>query len=328
MHSQIDANLVRFIGQAKRFPVLSPENERSLATAWRERGDRTALEHLLGSHLRLVVKTARGLSGYGLALTDLVAEGNIGLMQAAEKFDPERGVRFATYAIWWVRAAMHEYVLRSWSVVTIGTTGARKKLFFNLRRLKSALNEFDQRDLPPESVAAIARDLAVSESDVIEMNGRLAASDSSLNAMVGDDSESEWLDLLADERPSQEVLIGEVEEDHHRRGLLRDALTKLNPREREIVVQRHLENDQATLRELSCRYAISCERVRQIEVRAIEKLRRLMLNRRPILPLANDPPNGTRDDRVRYDIDAKRAARHQASWNTSRGSAMQLSLRP
>src|SRR5258708_810053 len=298
---EIDAGLVRFVGEAKRFPVLSPQREQSLAAAWRERGDRTALEHLLGSHVRLVVKTARRFSGYGIAQSDLVAEGNIGLMQAAEKFDPERGVRFATYAIWWVRAAMREYILRSRSLVTVGTTAAQKKLFFNLRRLKSALNEFDQRNLPPESVTAIARNLDVRESDVIEMNGRLAGADNSLNAMVGGDGESEWLELLPDERPSHEVLIGDVEEDRRRRRLLRAALKELNPREREIVVQRHMEDEPATLKELSRRYAVSCERIRQIEVRAIEKLRRLMLHQRTILPLVGEPPDGMRGDRVRSD---------------------------
>jgi RNA polymerase sigma-32 factor len=280
MRQEIDASLARFIDEAKRFPVLSLQREQSLVTAWRERGDRTALEHLLGSHVRLVVKTARGFSGYGMALSDLVAEGNIGLMQAAEKFDPERGVRFATYAIWWVRSAMQEYVLRSWSLVTVGTTAAQKRLFFNLRRLKSALNEFDQGNLPPTSVTAIARNLGVRESDVIEMNSRLAGSDTSLNAMVADDGESEWLERLPDERPSQEVLIGDVEENDRRRSLLRAALKKLDPREREIVVQRRIEAKPESLKELSRQYAVSCERIRQIEQHAVEKLERLMLHQR------------------------------------------------
>jgi RNA polymerase sigma-32 factor len=301
MQREIDASLVRFIDETKRFPVLSLQREQSLATAWRENGDRMALEHLLGSHLRLVVKTARGFSGYGVALSDLVAEGNMGLIQAAEKFDPERGARFATYAIWWIRAAMQGYVLRSWSLVTVGTTAAQKKLFFNLRRLKSALNEFDQRNLLPESVTAIARNLDVRESDVIEMNGRLTGTDNSLNAMVGDNGEGEWLELLPDERPSHEMLIGDVEEAHRRRSLLRAALTKLNPREREIVVQRHMEDEPATLEELSRRYAVSCERIRQIEVCATEKLRRLMRHQRTILPVAEEAPDGMRSDRVRSD---------------------------
>jgi RNA polymerase sigma-32 factor len=292
MQREIDASLVRFIDEAKRFPVLSLQREQSLATAWRERGDRVALKHLLGSHLRLVVKTARGFSGYGVALSDLVAEGNIGLMQAAGKFDPERGARFATYAIWWVRSAMQEYVLRSWSLVTVGTTAAQKKLFFNLRRLKSALNEFDQGNLPPTSVTAIARDLDVRESDVIEMNSRLTGSDTSLNAMVGGDGESEWLERLPDERPSQEMLIADVEEDLHRRRLLRAALKTLDPREREIVLRRHMEDEPATLQELSRRYAVSCERIRQIERHAIKRLRRWVLNRRTILPRADADAGG------------------------------------
>jgi RNA polymerase sigma-32 factor len=292
MQREIDASLVRLLDEAKRFPVLSLQREQSLATAWREDGDRMALRHLLGSHLRLVVKTARGFSGYGVVLSDLVAEGNIGLMQAAEKFDPERGARFATYAIWWVRAAMQEYVLRSWSLVTVGTTAAQKKLFFNLRRLKSTLNEFDQRNLPPASVTAIARNLDVRESDVIEMNSRLTGSDTSLNAMVGGDDENEWLERLPDERPSQEMLIADVEEDLHRRRLLRAALKTLDPREREIVVRRHMEDEPATLQELSCRYAVSCERVRQIEAHAIKRLRRWMLNRRTILPRTDADAGG------------------------------------
>lgn len=298
MHPKDDASLVRFIGQAKRFPILSPERERSLATAWRERGDRTALGDLLGSHMRLVVKMARGFSGYGIALTDLVAEGNIGLVQAAEKFDPERGVRFATFAMWWVRAAMQQYVLRSSSLVTIGATAARKKLFFNLRRLKSALNEFDQHNLLPASVTAIARNLDVRESEVIEMNGRLAGSDNSLNAMVGGEDESEWLELLPDERPSPEVLIGDVEEGHRRRSLLRAALKRLDPRERDIVVQRRMKDEPAALKELSRCYGVTRERIRQIELRAVEKLRRLMLDSADG-PGPHEAPDGTPGNHVR-----------------------------
>ena len=301
MQQVIDAGLARFIDEAKRFPVLSLQCEQSLATAWRERGDRTALEHLLGSHVRLVVKTARGFSGYGVALSDLVAEGNIGLIQAAGKFDPERGARFATYAIWWVRSAMQEYVLRSWSLVTVGTTAAQKRLFFNLRRLKWALNEFDQGNLPPTSVTAIARNLDVRECDVIEMNSRLAGSDTSLNAMVGDDGESEWLERLPDDRPSQEVLIGDVEENDYRRSLLRAALKKLNPREREIVVQRRIKAKPETLKELSRRYAVSCERIRQIEKHAVVKLERLMLHQRRNAAVSKNLSVGMRGDRVRSD---------------------------
>jgi RNA polymerase sigma-32 factor len=278
MQTNVDVILARFIGEAARFPVLSPEQEQSLATAWRERGDRAALEHLIGSHVRLVVKMARGFSGYGEPLTDLVAEGNVGLMQAAERFDPERGIRFATYATWWVRAAMQQHVLRFRSPVTIATTAAQKKLFFNLRRLKSALGEFDQRTLRAESVAAIARTLDVRESDVVEMNGRLSASDRSLNAMAGGDNEGEWLELLADERPSHETLIGDAEEDHRRRSLLKTAPKRLNTREREILVQPRIEDEPAMLKELSRRYAVSCERIRQIELHALKKLRRLMRN--------------------------------------------------
>jgi RNA polymerase sigma-32 factor len=226
----------------------------------------------------LVVKIARGFAGYGLPLADLVAEGNVGLMQAAQKFDPGRGFRFSTYAMWWVRAAIHEYVLHSWSLVKIGTTAAQKKLFFNLRRLKSCLQEVDQRDLRPESVAAIATHLDVPEAAVVEMNGRLSGQDNSLNAALGGDAQSELLELLPDERPSQEMLVGDSEENRRRRNLLAAALKMLNSREREILVERRLKDEPATLEELSLRYAVSRERIRQIEVGAIEKLRRSMLN--------------------------------------------------
>lgn len=274
MATKIDSSLVRFVEEAKRYPMLSPERETELATAWRNRNDRQALDQLVGSHLRLVVKLARGFAGYGLPLADLVAEGNVGLMQAAEKFDPERGFRFATYAMWWIRAAIQEYILHSWSLVKIGTTAAQKKLFFNLRRLKARLQEFDQGDLLPETVAAIAKDLDVPAAEVIEMNRRLSGPDNSLNATLGGEADSEWLELLPDERPSQETVIGNIEEGRRRRDLLGVALKKLNPREREIVVERRLKDEPATLEELSHRYSVSRERIRQIEVRAVEKLQR------------------------------------------------------
>ena len=277
MSAKLDSSLVRFVGEAKRYPMLSPERENEIALAWRDRGDRVALDQLVGSHLRLVVKIARGFAGYGLPLADLVAEGNVGLMQAAEKFDPDRGFRFATYAMWWIRASIQEYILHSWSLVKIGTTAAQKKLFFNLRRLKARLQQFNQGDLLPETAKAIAKNLDVPEAEVIEMNRRLGGPDNSLNAMLGSDADSEWLELLPDERPSQEVVIGDLEEARRRRDLLSAALKKLNPREREIVVERRLRDEPATLEELSHRYAVSRERIRQIEVRAVEKLQKAVI---------------------------------------------------
>jgi RNA polymerase sigma-32 factor len=229
--------------------------------------------------LRLVVKIARGFAGYGLPLADLVAEGNVGLMQAAEKFDPARGFRFATYAMWWIRAAIQEYILHSWSLVKMGTTAAQKKLFFNLRKLKGRMEELDQGDLSPEAVTKIATDLDVPESEVIEMNRRLAGSDNSLNALIGGggiDSEAEWLDMLPDEGPSQETIVGDRRELRQRRELLDVALKKLNARERDIIFERRLKDEPSTLEELSHRYAVSRERIRQIEVRAFEKLQRAM----------------------------------------------------
>jgi len=276
MSRRLDTTLVRFVEEAKRYPMLSPEREQELAHAWRDRQDRAALTQLVGSHLRLVVKIARGFTGYGLALSDLVAEGNVGLMQAAEKFDPSRGFRFATYAMWWIRASIQEYILHSWSLVKMGTTAAQKKLFFNLRRLKGQMDELEQGDLLPETVTKIATELDVAESEVVEMNRRLAGADNSLNAMMGStpDSDSEWLDMLPDESPSQETLLGERKELQQRRALLDVALKKLNPRERDIIFERRLKDEPSTLEELSHRYAVSRERIRQIEVRAFEKLQK------------------------------------------------------
>jgi RNA polymerase sigma-32 factor len=279
MNHRLDTTLVRFVEEAKRFPMLSPEREQELARAWRDAGDREALKHLVGSHLRLVVKIARGFAGYGLPLADLVAEGNVGLMQAAEKFDPDRGFRFATYAMWWIRASIQEYILHSWSLVKMGTTAAQKKLFFNLRKLKGQMQELEQGDLPAEAVTRIATELDVPENEVIEMNRRLAGTDNSLNALMGGagaDSDSEWLDMLPDDAPSQETVVGDRRELQQRRLMLDVALKKLNPRERDIIFERRLKDEPSTLEELSHRYAVSRERIRQIEVRAFEKLQRAM----------------------------------------------------
>ncbi len=272
-----DIGLSRYVQEANAYPMLTAEDELRLALAWRDRRDRDALRQLVGSHLRLVVKIARGFSGYGLPLADLVAEGNVGLMQAAEKFDPDKGFRFATYAMWWVRASVQEYILHNWSLVKIGTTAAQKKLFFNLRRIKGRMQELEQGDLSQATIDAIAEELDVPASEVKEMNRRLAAVDSSLNVHVGDDGENEWLELLTDERPTQETMIADAAELRLRRQLLDKAMRSLNDRERHILVERRLKDDPSTLEELSTQYDVSRERIRQIEVRAFEKLRKSVL---------------------------------------------------
>lgn len=275
MHSQPNS-VVRFISEANRYPMLTPEREHEIAVAWRSAQDRAALDELVGSHLRLVIKVARGFTGYGLPFADLVAEGNIGLMQATNKFEPERGFRFSTYAMWWIRAAIQEYVLRSWSLVKIGTTGAQRTLFFNLRRLTAKLAAFEQGDLAPEATAMIAEHLRVAESAVVEMNRRLAGADASLNARVADDADGDLLERVPDERPDQEAVVGEAEETRWRRALLGMALEALDPRERAIVTARRLAEKPATYENLSQRFAVSHERIRQIETRAVAKMARSM----------------------------------------------------
>jgi RNA polymerase sigma-32 factor len=270
MSTQHDPILRLLMGEAERYPVLTPEREREIAIAWRARQDRVALSELVGSHQRFVLKIARGFIGYGLPLADLVSEGNVGLMQAASRFDPERGFRFATYAKWWIRAAIHQYILHSWSLVKIGTTVGQKRLFFNLRRLKARLKDFDGDDLFPETVATIANDLQVAEREVMEMNCRMASRDTSLNAIV-DEADGEPIELLPDQRPNQETVLSEIDEDRQRRALVLAAFKTLNLREREIVVER-LKEDRMTLEELADRFAVSRERIRQIEERAISKM--------------------------------------------------------
>ncbi|WP_119462310.1 RNA polymerase sigma factor RpoH [Rhodospirillaceae bacterium SYSU D60014] len=288
----LDTGLSRYLEEAKKFPMLTLEREQELAIAWRDHKDEEALRQLIGSHMRLVVKSARSFSGYGLPITDLIAEGNVGLMQAAQKFDPSRGFRFATYAIWWIRAQIQEHILHNWSLVKMGTTAAQKKLFFNLRRLKSQMEELGQGDLSPETVSAIATELDVPETEVVEMNRRLTAGDSSLNATVGGESETDWLEMLMDNRPNQEALIADADELALRRRLLHDALQQLNERERHILVERRLKDDPSTLETLSQHYEVSRERVRQIEVRAFEKLQKAMktaanaLEQQPMLAAA------------------------------------------
>ncbi len=273
-NKRIDSSLVRLVEEAKRFPMLTLDRERELTMAWRDQRDRAALNHLVGSHLRLVVKIARGFGGYGLPLADLVAEGNVGLMQAAEKFDPDRGFRFATYAMWWIRASIQEYILHSWSLVKMGTTAAQKKLFFNLRKLKGQLRAIDDGDLSPENVRRIAAELDVPEADVVSMNRRLGSPDHSLNAPLRMEGEGEWQDWLVDDADDQETTLGERQELGLRRDLLRGAMAHLTERERDILAERRLRDQPTTLEELSQKYGISRERVRQIEVRAFEKLQK------------------------------------------------------
>jgi RNA polymerase sigma-32 factor len=271
-----EGNLSRYLQEIRKYPMLTPEEELELSKRWRDHEDMAAAHKLVTSHLRLVAKIAMGYRGYGLPLGELISEGNVGMMQAVKRFDPERGFRLATYAMWWIRAAIQEYILHSWSLVKMGTTAAQKKLFFNLRRLKGQMQAIDDGDLQPEQVAKIARVLDVPEQDVVNMNRRLAAPDHSLNAPVRADSEGEWQDWLVDESESQETAIGDREELSGRKALLSSALQTLNERERHILIERRLKDNPTTLEELSQQYNISRERVRQIEVRAFEKLQKAM----------------------------------------------------
>ena len=269
-----ETNLARYLQEIRRFPMLEAEQEYMLAKRWREHDDTEAAHKLVTSHLRLVAKIAMGYRGYGLPLGELISEGNVGMMQAVRRFDPDRGFRLATYAMWWIRAAIQEYILHSWSLVKMGTTAAQKKLFFNLRKLKGQLQEIEEGDLSPESVKEIARRLGVPEDDVVSMNRRLAAPDHSLNAPLRAEGEGEWQDWLVDDAESQETVLGEHEELLGRRKLLTAAMKNLNKRERHILTERRLKDEPATLEELSQEYGISRERVRQIEVRAFEKLQK------------------------------------------------------
>ncbi len=271
-----EGNLSRYLQEIRKFPMLTAEEELELSRRWREHEDLEAAHKLVTSHLRLVAKIAMGYRGYGLPVGELISEGNVGMMQAVKRFDPDRGFRLATYAMWWIRAAIQEYILHSWSLVKMGTTAAQKKLFFNLRRLKGQMQAIDEGDLKPEQVEKIATVLGVPEQDVINMNRRLAAPDHSLNAPVRADSEGEWQDWLVDESESQESSIGEREELTGRKALLATALQTLNARERHILQERRLKDNPTTLEDLSQEYNISRERVRQIEVRAFEKLQKAM----------------------------------------------------
>jgi RNA polymerase sigma-32 factor len=268
------SSLSRYLEEIRRYPMLQPEEEFMLAKRWQEHGDVEAAHRLVTSHLRLVAKIAMGYRGYGLPLNEIISEGNVGLMQAVKRFDPDRGFRLATYAMWWIRAAIQEYILHSWSLVKMGTTAAQKKLFFNLRKLKGQMQAIDEGDLKPETVKAIAERLDVTEGEVIEMNRRLEGADHSLNVPLRVDSETEWQDWLVDEEQSQETTVAEADEYDHRMSLLHRAMGVLNDRERHILNERRLKDEPTTLEELSAQYGISRERVRQIEVRAFEKLQR------------------------------------------------------
>jgi RNA polymerase sigma-32 factor len=279
--------LARYLQEIRKFPMLAADEEYMLAKRWREHEDPEAAHRLVTSHLRLVAKIAMGYRGYGLPLSELISEGNVGMMQAVKRFDPDRGFRLATYAMWWIRAAMQEYILHSWSLVKIGTTAAQKKLFFNLRRLKGQIQAIEEGDLTPEHVAKIAKELDVPEGDVVSMNRRLLAPDHSLNAPVRADGEGEWQDWLVDETESQEAHLAGRQELGIRRDLLRDAMSHLTERERDILTERRLKEVPTTLEDLSDKYRISRERVRQIEVRAFEKLQKAIKSKaseRQLLP--------------------------------------------
>ena len=271
-----ESNLSRYLQEIRKFPLLTAEEEYTLGKAWKDNGDVEAAHRLVTSHLRLVAKIAMGYRGYGLPIGELISEGNVGMMQAVKKFDPDKGFRLATYAMWWIKASIQEYVLHSWSLVKIGTTAAQKKLFFNLRRLKSQMRAMEDGDLSPEQVAEIATTLEVPEADVVSMNRRMLSGDRSLNAPVRADVEGEWQDWLVDDTDNQEISFGERQETRQRQGMLKDAMNSLNERERSILTARRLQDEPVTLEDLSQEYGISRERVRQIEVRAFEKLQKAM----------------------------------------------------
>ena len=274
-----ESGLSRYLEEIRRFPMLEPQNEYMLAKRWREHGDRDAAHKLVTSHLRLVAKIAMGYRGYGLPISEVISEGNVGLMQAVKRFEPEKGFRLATYAMWWIKAAIQEYILRSWSLVKMGTTANQKKLFFNLRKAKSQISALEEGDLKPDQVKTIAHKLGVTEQDVVDMNRRLGG-DVSLNAPIREDGDSgEWQDWLVDDVSDQETRLAESEESDNRRKALGDALSVLNDRERRIFEARRLADDPITLEDLAAEFGVSRERVRQIEVRAFEKVQRAVKSR-------------------------------------------------
>jgi RNA polymerase sigma-32 factor len=288
-----ESGLSRYLDEIRRFPMLEPQEEYMLAKRWREHGDRTAAHKLVTSHLRLVAKIAMGYRGYGLPISEVISEGNVGLMQAVKRFEPEKGFRLATYAMWWIKAAIQEYILRSWSLVKMGTTANQKKLFFNLRKAKSRISALDEGDLHPDQVKVIARRLGVTEQDVVDMNRRLGG-DASLNAPIREEGDSgEWQDWLVDDSESQETRLAEGEELDNRRSALADALSVLNDRERRIFEARRLTDEPVTLEDLAAEFGVSRERVRQIEVRAFEKVQKAVKSRvaaMEVPPVNASPP--------------------------------------
>ena len=282
-----DGNLSRYLDQIRAFPMLEPNEEYMLAKAWREKGDVAAAHQLVTSHLRLVAKIAMGYRGYGLPVADLISEGNLGMMHAVKKFEPEKGFRLATYAMWWIKAAIQEYILRSWSLVKIGTTAGQKKLFFNLRRIKGQIKAIDDGDLKPEQVTQIATQLNVTEDEVMSMNQRMAGNDRSLNVPLSRDGEGggEWQDWLQDDSPDQEATFADHEEYDARKNLMLDAMQGLNPREQRILAARRLSEPPLTLEDLATEFNISRERIRQIEVRAFEKLQKAVRDKAAALKL-------------------------------------------
>jgi RNA polymerase sigma-32 factor len=290
-----ESGLARYLAEIKRFPMLEPQEEYMLAKRWREHDDRDAAHKLVTSHLRLVAKIAMGYRGYGLPIGEVISEGNVGLMQAVRRFEPDKGFKLATYAMWWIRASIQEYILRSWSLVKMGTTASQKKLFFNLRKAKSRISALDDGDLRDDQVATIAQRLGVAKQEVIDMNRRLGG-DASLNSPLREEGEGEWQDWLVDDTANQEVLLADREESDTRMSALRQALSVLNPRERRIFEARRLAEEPITLEDLSAEFGVSRERVRQIEVRAFEKVQaavkagvaraQLPHSRAPALPAA------------------------------------------
>jgi RNA polymerase sigma-32 factor len=282
-----DGNLSRYLDQIRAFPMLEPNEEYMLAKAWKEKGDVAAAHQLVTSHLRLVAKIAMGYRGYGLPVADLISEGNLGMMHAVKKFEPEKGFRLATYAMWWIKAAIQEYILRSWSLVKIGTTAGQKKLFFNLRRIKGQIQAIDDGDLKPEQVTQIATQLNVTEDEVMSMNQRMAGNDRSLNVPLSRDGEGggEWQDWLQDDSPDQEATFADHEEYDARKNLMLDAMQGLNQREQRILAARRLSEPPLTLEDLATEFNISRERIRQIEVRAFEKLQKAVRDKAAALKL-------------------------------------------
>ncbi len=279
MISDAEGSLNKYLQEIRKFPMLAPDEEFMLGKRWKEHGDTKAAHKLITSHLRLVAKIAMGYRGYGLPIGEVISEGNIGLMQAVKKFEPDKGFKLATYAMWWIKASIQEYVLRSWSLVKIGTTASQKKLFFNLRKIKGRIQAVEEGDLKPENVKYIAKTLGVDEADVISMNRRMGG-DSSLNSPLRADADGdgEWQDWLVDDKDSQESVLAENQESRIRNSLLGDALTKLNDRERRVIEARKLQDEPATLDDLSKEFNVSRERIRQIEVRAFEKLQKAVKN--------------------------------------------------